>query len=69
MVLLIRLLRPIAYLFGIAGALLVVNATDDATKRIGWALVIGMIPFFVAVTIMTSVLTARQKKAWRRRRG
>ncbi len=67
MILLIRLLRPVAYLFGIAGALLVVNTHDVATKQIGWALIIAMVPVFITVSVLTSVQLARQKKIQRRR--
>ena len=67
MVMFIRLLRPLAYLFGIAGALTLVNAHEIATKRIGWALIIAMIPVFVALSVLTSVQLARQKKIRRRR--
>ena len=67
MILFIRLLRPIAYLLGISGALVLVNAHDDATKKIGWGLIIAMIPFFIAVNVLTTMQAARQKYRHRRR--
>jgi hypothetical protein len=67
MVLLIKILRPVAYLLGIAGILLVLNASDAETKKIGWGLVIAMVPFFIAVNVMTAVRIAKQKHTHRRR--
>lgn len=67
MVLLIRLLRPVAYLIGIAGALLVLNAQDPRLKNAGWILVAAMVPVFVAVTVLSSIALARQKARHRRR--
>lgn len=68
MILLIKILRPLAYLLGIAGILLVLNASDATTKKIGWGLVIAMVPFFIAVNVLTAVQVAKQKHSHRRRR-
>lgn len=66
MVLLIRILRPVAYMLGIIGAMLVVNFHEGPWKMVGWGLIIGMIPFFVAVNVLTSVALAKQKHTRRR---
>jgi 4-hydroxybenzoate polyprenyltransferase len=68
MVMLIRILRPVAYLLGLAGIFLILRGSDESMKRIGWALIIAMVPFFIAISILTSVQLARQKASRRRRR-
>lgn len=68
MILLIRILRPVAYLLGIAGVLLVLNAGDAAMKKLGWGLVLAMVPVFVTVGGLTMWVNAKQKHSHRRRR-
>ena len=68
MILLIRILRPVAYLLGIVGVLLVVNSSDEGRKQLGWGLVIAMVPVFIAVSVLTMMVNARQKHSHRRRR-
>ena len=65
---LIRILRPVAYLLGLVGIFLIVRGGDESMKHIGWALIIAMVPFFIAISIMTSVQLSRQKVIRRRRR-
>jgi hypothetical protein len=67
MILVIRLLRYVAYLIGITGALIKLNSTDRNWQMLGIVLAgIGFL-MIVAAYVVTAIVAARQKTTRRRR--
>ena len=68
MVMFIRLLRSVAYMLGVSGALIVLNTHDPFWHKAGWVIVCAMVPLFIAVNVMTSLHNAKAQPLRRRRR-
>ena len=67
MVLFVKLLRSFAYLLGVTGSLIVLNARDSFWHTMGWIIVCAMVPLFVTVQVLSAVHNARNRP-WRHRR-